>query len=260
MLSVTKLVYNLWQHHDGHCCVFTLYNERVALLMSICQSLEFIFTLQYFSPKYKPGKWRREKICILLENWIKQSLALGFCGKHWAKSTSFELLFHFRVRQRPTIKGTAMPGEWKALRRLRLVHRKATSLLPGLLPPHHPQEPRRPMRTLTPSKQVMITVYRLCIAKWTQPIGGSKGLSLIPKFTGKQFWFLEGVRSVVFFPSSLHPHHHIITCYSSGQGETHELMGLFPCLYLIMSNTSSQLAVLFRANKVSCESFRTLFA
>lgn len=113
----------------------------------------------------------------------KPSLALGFCVYHWANSARLNLfIFRFRVRQRPTIKGTAMPGEWKALRPLRLVHRKVTSLLLGLRPPHHPQEPWRPTQTLTPAKQVMITVYRLCRAKSLQYIVFSKGLSLIPKF------------------------------------------------------------------------------
>lgn len=170
-------------HHDGHCCVFTLYNERAALLMSICQSLAFIFTLQYFSPKYKPVKWRRRNMQTF-RKWNKTnlSLALGFCGQHWANSTSLKLLFHFRVRRRLTIRGTAMPGEWKALKPPRLVHRKVTSLLLVPLPPHHPQEPWRPIQTRTPAKQVMITVYTLCIAKLTWHILGSKGLSLILKY------------------------------------------------------------------------------
>ncbi|MEQ2169828.1 hypothetical protein GOODEAATRI_029180 [Goodea atripinnis] len=65
----------------------------------------------------------------------------------------FSLLFH-RARQRPTTRGTATPGELKALRRPRVVLRRGTSLMSYPRPHTRPHpEPLALPRTVSLAKQ-----------------------------------------------------------------------------------------------------------
>lgn len=64
-------------------------------------------------------------------------------------------MLFFRARQKPTTKGTAMPGESKASRPLRVVLKKETNLTPCPPPPPHLRlELLAQPQTVSPAKQV----------------------------------------------------------------------------------------------------------